>query len=125
MLGRALHHDPTIGGPQEQARYRAQYAHTLAADLVLKRVMLSTAGFGYFEYEAAVDGPGTLGIDVKLDQVDDVLKLLVVFDEAGGVGGIELPGRDDTYRTFGDVPFGPEGLASPPALLNGLCRVSR
>ena len=31
VLGRALHHDPTIGGPQEQARYTAQYAHTLAA----------------------------------------------------------------------------------------------
>lgn len=29
-LGRRLHHDPTAGGPAEQARYRAQYAATLA-----------------------------------------------------------------------------------------------
>ena len=91
-----------------------------AADLVLKRVMLSSAGVGYFEYEAAVDGPATLGMDVQLDQVDDVLKSLVVFDDAGGVGGIDLPGRDETHAAFGDVPFGPDGLASPLALLNSL-----
>lgn len=30
VLGRPLHHDPTAGGPAEQARYRAQYAETLA-----------------------------------------------------------------------------------------------
>ena len=29
-LGRRLHHDPTVGGPAEQARYRQQYAATLA-----------------------------------------------------------------------------------------------
>ncbi len=91
-----------------------------AADLILKRVMLSSAGVGYFEYEAAVDGPATLGLDVQLDQVDDVLKSLVVFDDAGGVGGIELPGRDETHAAFGDVPFGQDGLASPLAFLNSL-----
>ncbi len=91
-----------------------------AADLVLKRVMLSSAGVGYFEYEAAVDGPATLGLDVPLDQVDDVLKSLVVFDDAGGVGGIDLPGRDETHAAFGDVPFGQDSLASPLAFLNSL-----
>ncbi len=91
-----------------------------AADLVLKRVTLSSAGVGYFEYEAAVDGPATLGLDVPLDQVDDVLKSLVVFDDAGGVGGIDLPGRDDVHAALGDVPFGRDGLASPLAFLNSL-----
>ena len=54
----------------------------LAADLTLKRVMLSSAGVGYFEYEADVDGTATLGLDVPLEQVDDVLTSLVVFDSA-------------------------------------------
>src|SRR6185437_17000149 len=81
-----------------------------AADLALKRVMLSSAGVGYFEYEATVDGPVTLGLDVPLDQVDDVLMSLVVFDSAGGVGTVELPGRDNTHASFGDVPFGPDAL---------------
>ena len=91
-----------------------------AADLTLKRVMLSSAGVGYFEYEAAVTGPADLGLDVKLDQVDDVLKSLVVFDDAGGVGGIELPGRDQTHAAFGDVPLGADSLTSPLAFLNSL-----
>jgi hypothetical protein len=91
-----------------------------AADLALKRVMLSSAGVGYFEYEANVDGPATLGLDVPLDQVDDVLTSLVVFDSAGGVGTVELPGRDTTRASFGNVPFGPDALRSSIDYLNSL-----
>ncbi len=54
-----------------------------------------------------------------------MLKSLVVFDDAGGVGGIELPGRDQSHSAFGDVPFGPDGLASPLAFLNSLQGVER
>src|SRR3954463_9433695 len=39
-----------------------------AADLMLKRVMLSSGGVGYFEYEAAVEGDAKLTLDVALDQ---------------------------------------------------------
>ncbi len=91
-----------------------------ADDLALKRVLLSSAGVGYFEYEATVDGPATLGLDVPLDHVDDVLTSLVVFDSAGGVGNVELPGRDDTRDSFGKLPFGPEALQSPVDYLNSL-----
>jgi len=91
-----------------------------AGDLTLRRVMLSTGGVGYFEYAADVDGAATLGLDVPLGQVDDVLTSLAVFDDAGGMGGIELPGRDAAAAAFADVPFGPEALASPAQLLNNL-----
>ena len=91
-----------------------------AADLALKRVMLSSAGVGYFEYETEVDGPATLGLDVPLDQVDDVLTSLVVFDSAGAVGTVDLPGRDTTRANFGNVPFGPEALRSAVDYLNSL-----
>ena len=91
-----------------------------AAELSLKRVMLSSGGVGYFEYAAEVDGDSTLGLDVPLGQVDDILKSLVVFDSAGGVGGVELPGRDNLVQAFGDAPFGPDALGSPLAYLNAL-----
>lgn len=91
-----------------------------ATELALKRVMLSSAGVGYFEDEADVDGPATLGLDVPLEQVDDVLTSLIVLDSAGGVGTIELPGRDDSHAAFGDVPFGPDTLRSPLDTLNAL-----
>ncbi len=91
-----------------------------AGDLTLRRVMLSTGGVAYYEYQAEVDGPATLGLDIPLGQVDDVLASLVVFDSAGGVGGVGLPGRDDSPAAFGDLPFGPQSLGSARDDLNGL-----
>jgi hypothetical protein len=82
--------------------------------------MLSSAGVGYFEYDTEVDGPATLGLDVPLDQVDDVLTSLVVFDSTGAVGTVGLPGRDSTRANFGNVPFGPEALRSAADYLNSL-----
>ena len=49
----------------------------------LKRVMLSTGGVGYFEFEANVTGTAELLMPVRMDQVDDVLKSIVVFDGQG------------------------------------------
>ncbi len=69
-----------------------------AQDLALKRVMLSSGGLGYFEYEATVEGDATLKLTVSLGQVDDVLKSLVVYDDKGGVGGLSLPGASHWRR---------------------------
>jgi hypothetical protein len=88
-----------------------------AQDLALKRVMLSSGGLGYFEYEAAIDGDATLKLTVGLDQVDDVLKSLVVYDDKGGVGGLSLPGREPLKQAFKDLPFDESSLGSPAALL--------
>src|SRR5437667_2888757 len=91
-----------------------------AAELVLKRVVLSTGGVGYFEYAAAVEGDATLALDVPLDQVDDVLKSLVVYDAGGSAGAITLPGREPLTQSFVDLPFDRAALASATALLNAL-----
>ncbi|MEO1106085.1 MAG: hypothetical protein AAFW98_20520, partial [Pseudomonadota bacterium] len=77
-------------------------------------------GVGYFEYEATVDGDQTLQFDVRLDQVDDVLKSLVVFDGAGGVGSVSLPGRAGLADLFRDLPFDGSALQSPATLLRAL-----
>ncbi|HEV2336352.1 MAG TPA: DUF4139 domain-containing protein [Stellaceae bacterium] len=91
-----------------------------AADLTLKRVVLSTGGVGYFEYEAAVTGDATLALDVPLDQVDDVLKSLVVYDGGGTAGEITLPGREPLTQSFVDLPFDRAALNSETDLLNAL-----
>jgi hypothetical protein len=95
---------------------------TLAAaqELALKRVMLSSGGLGYFEYEATVEGDATLKLTVGLQQVDDVLKSLVVYDDKGGVGGLSLPGREPLAQAFKDLPFDQESLGSPADLLSTL-----
>ena len=89
----------------------------MAQDLVLKRVMLSSGGLGYFEYEASVDGDAVLKLTVGLEQVDDVLKSLVVYDDKGGVGGLSLPGREPLKQAFKDLPFDEDALTSPATLL--------
>jgi len=91
-----------------------------AGDLVLKRVLLSTGGVGYFEYEATVDGPGELGLTVRRDQVDDVLKSLVIYDDKGSVGSIELPGDQPLVDAFRELPFDQQALTDPMTLLNAL-----
>ena len=89
-------------------------------DLKLGRVMLSSGGLGYFEYEATVDGDAVLRLTVPLEQVDDVLKSLVVYDDKGGVGGLSLPGREPLTQLFKDLPFDQQSLDSPAQLLSAL-----
>ena len=97
-----------VGGPAD------------AADLALKRVMLSSGGVGYFEYEATVEGDATLTLDVPLNQVDDVLKSIVVYDDGGRAGEITLPGREPLAQGFADLPFDRSALDSVANLLNAL-----
>ncbi|HYD07847.1 MAG TPA: DUF4139 domain-containing protein, partial [Reyranella sp.] len=92
----------------------------LAQELALKRVMLSSGGLGYFEYEAAIEGDATLKLTVSLEQVDDVLKSLVVYDDRGGVGGLSLPGKEPLRQTFKDMPFDQTALESPASLIGAL-----
>jgi len=88
--------------------------------LDLKRVVLSTGGVAYMEYEAEVDGDAEIIFDVRLDQVDDVLKSFIVLDDAGGVGAVSLPGRQPLAYIFRELPFSQAALASPVALLQAL-----
>jgi hypothetical protein len=90
-------------------------------DLTLKRVMLSSGGVGYFEYEARVSsGEAVLKLPVRMDQVDDVLKSAVVFDDKGGAGTIQLPSRAPLSDIFKGLPFGPSALDSAPELIAAL-----
>ena len=91
-----------------------------AAELALKRVMLSSGGVGYFEYETTVNGDATLTLDVALGQVDDVLKSLIVYDNGGHAGEITLPGREPLAQGFADLPFDQSALTSLADLLNAL-----
>jgi hypothetical protein len=91
-----------------------------AAELPLKRVVLSTAGLAQFTHAGPVAGAGTLDLPVRLDQVDDILKSLTVFDTLGSVGTVSLPGREPLDQLFRDLPFGRDALGSPAELLGAL-----
>jgi hypothetical protein len=91
-----------------------------AAELPLSRVVLSSSGLAQFTHTGIVTGGASIDLSVRLDQVDDILKSLTVFDEAGAVGAVSLPGKAPLAELFRDLPFGPEALDSPTALLNAL-----
>jgi hypothetical protein len=90
-----------------------------AGDLVLKRAVLGTGGVGYFEYSAEVTGAETLALRARLDQVDDILKSLIILDPAG-TGSATLPGKAGADEAFAALPFGKSDLDSLPALIGAM-----
>jgi hypothetical protein len=91
-----------------------------AAELPLTRVVLSTAGIAQFTHSGPVTAGSTVDVAVRFDQVDDILKSLTVFDKAGAIGPVSLPGQAPLAELFRDLPFGPDALDSSRALLNAL-----
>ncbi len=121
----------TTRSPLYKSMYRPKVLVIVAMSLIfastsfanspdLKRVMLSSGGVGYFEYEAEVDGDTELELSVRLDQVDDVLKSIVIYDDKGGVGTIRLQSQASLDEIFRELPFGPESLSSMDRMLSAM-----
>jgi hypothetical protein len=91
-----------------------------AAELPLRRVVLSTSGLAQFTHNGEVAPGATVDLSVRLDQVDDLLKSLTIFDREGAIGAVSLAGKTPLAELFRDLPFGADALNSPSALLNAL-----
>jgi hypothetical protein len=91
-----------------------------AAELPLKRVVLSASGLAQFTHSGSVGAGTVIDLPVRLDQVDDVLKSLTIFDSAGAIGAVSLPGKTPLAELFRDLPFSQQALESQSALLNAL-----
>ena len=52
---------------------------------------MSTSGLAQFTHSGNVTAGTVVELPVRLDQVDDVLKSLTVFDGAGTIGAVSLP----------------------------------
>ncbi|WP_167670697.1 DUF4139 domain-containing protein [Allopusillimonas ginsengisoli] len=86
----------------------------------IQAITLSSGGLAEISRSAQVSGGESLQIPVPLEQVDDILKSLVVRDPAGAVGGINLEGLSPVEETFRRLPFSPEQMSSLPALAQAL-----
>ena len=93
-------------------------AAALADDIPVDRVILSTSGLAQFEHHTQVTGNAAVEFPVRLEQVDDILKSLVVFDAKGRLGGVTLPGKQPLDQIFKDLPFNRGQLGSSMMLLN-------
>ena len=67
-------------------------------------ITLSSGGLAEVVRKADIDSSGLINMTVPLEQVNDVLKSIVVFDEAGVDEGITLPGPNPLAETFKNLP---------------------
>lgn len=96
----------------------ARAAETGAGEIPVDRVILSTSGLANFVHKMQVTDSASVEFPVRFEQVDDILKSLVIFDKKGRLGGVTLPGKQPLAQVFKDLPFTQEQLASPMLLLN-------
>ncbi|GES51925.1 hypothetical protein Rhsp01_54190 [Rhizobium sp. NBRC 114257] len=96
-------------------------AIALAADNgAIRSITLSSGGLAQVSRSADINSDGVIRIEVPLDQVDDILKSLVVDGAAGSVAGMSLAGPRPLQETFKGLPFTPEALSSVPSLLTSM-----
>lgn len=83
---------------------RALVAQTSAparTPVPMRRVVLFSSGVGYFEHDGVVHGSGTTELRFKADQINDVLKSLVLQDRDGGrVGAVTYPSQAPLSKTL-------------------------
>ena len=87
---------------------------------VLSRIVLSTGGVGYYEFTAELEDTQSIELGIRVDQVDDVLKSLVIQDKKGNWVDVTLPGQSPKSSFFKTVPFDEDALSRLPELLSHL-----
>ncbi len=71
------------------------------ADLPLKRVVLFSSGVGFFEHSGKVDGNANVELKFKTDQINDLLKSMVVQDLDGGkISTVNYGSKDPITKTL-------------------------
>lgn len=90
----------------------------------IEAVTMSLGGLAEIHRSVRVDGATGFDFDVPLDQVDDILKSLIVRDPAGGVASMSLDGLSPVDETFRRLPFTPDDMHSLPRLLGALQGIS-
>ncbi|XUP61565.1 DUF4139 domain-containing protein (plasmid) [Allorhizobium sp. Av2] len=86
----------------------------------VKSVTLSSGGLAEIIRSAEVGIDSEITIEVPLDQIDDVLKSLVVRDDMGRVKSLSLAGPNPLEETFRTLPFKASDLSSMPKLLDAI-----
>jgi hypothetical protein len=73
----------------------------VGADVPVKQVVLFSSGVGYFEHFGTVKDNGSTELRFETDQINDVLKSLVLQDLDGGKAGtVSYPSQEPINRTL-------------------------
>ncbi len=91
-----------------------------AETLPLKRITISSAGLSQLYHQGELAKDAKINIPAQTDQVDDLLKSLVILDTTGQVQSVSLPGKQPLSEQFKNFPFTQEELDDPFLLLKSL-----
>ncbi len=92
-----------------------------ASDVRVGSIALYSSGVGYFEHAGTVSGDGSVELQFKAPQVNDVLKSLVLQDLDGGrVAAVTYPSQDPVGKTLKSFQVDVTANPSLAELLNQL-----
>lgn len=104
-----------VASAQAEARSAPRAENPAKADLQLRHITLFSSGVGYFERQATVDGSASVDLQFRTEQINDILKSLVLQDfDGGAVDVVTYTPKDPLERTlqsFGVKVTGKESLA--------------
>ena len=83
-------------------------------------ITLSSGGVSEISRKPAISDDGIVEIEVPLNQVDDVLKSIVLKGGKGAIKSISLAGPNPLEETFRQLPFSPSDLSSMSAFLSSI-----
>ncbi|TVQ60629.1 MAG: hypothetical protein EA378_11115 [Phycisphaerales bacterium] len=84
------------------------------ASLPVTGITLYRSGVGYFERQGTIDGDATVRLRFDAEQVNDILKSMIVLDRSGGrVGGVSYASNEPLERRLGSFAI---DLSNSPRL---------
>lgn len=90
-------------------------------DVPVTKAMLFSSGVGYFEHAGTVDGDGTVRLSFKTEQINDVLKSMVLMDLDGGtVTSVAYASNDPVDRALSSFSIDISGQPTLADLLRQL-----
>lgn len=76
----------------------------------IRSITLSSGGLAEITGVEKINGSGRIDLEIPADQIDDILKSLIVIDAKGSVSGITLGGPAAIDETFKTLPFSADDL---------------
>src|SRR5687767_180448 len=111
-------HDPALAQAQNAAQNQKRADQT---NVPVKVVVLFSSGVGYFEHAGAVTGNASSELRFKTQQINDILKSLVLQDMGGGrVTTVVYPSQDPIEKTLRSFQVDITGDPSLAELLSQL-----
>ncbi len=104
LLGAAA---PAMFFPQQAAAQEKDPAENVAAGGVpLKTVIMFNSGVGYFEHQGDVEGNAKVELKFNADDINDLLKSMVLQDLGGGkISTVTYGSRDPITKTLATFPI--------------------